>query len=465
MLLQVLMRDCEEGFRSEAGLIASAQSRVARLLLEKLSEQCESYCILTGYEGLPDSFDSDIDFMVSVRDFARMPNLIDEIAAATGTRLFQAIPHEVSARAFRLAAESDAGPNFIQPDSCWDYRHFGKLWLRADEVLAARRQHPRGFWIPGAAYEFIYYLIKRVNKSDFTQAHAARLSLLYRQDPSGSERLLQRFWKANSAAAMGKMATSGDWTPLIEGLGEFRAELRRHSAESFSAKVASYIRGGFHTIERVVQPTGGWIAFMGPDGCGKSSAIEGVVADFSPAFQKIVRFHLRPKSLPARANSDVSVTDPHGRPVRGGLFSVAKMFYLFADYWLGYLSGVRSATVRTRLVVFDRYFYDIVVDPERVLYGGPKWLPRFLAYFLPKPDMVFLLNADPEALWSRKQEVPYEEVVRQQKGYMELARRLKGTVIIDAARSKAEVVIAVREAILDHFSRRTRLRLHLAARR
>lgn len=456
------MRDCEEESRSETSLTASVQSRVARLLLKKLSEGCETYCILTGYEALPDSFDSDIDFMVNARDFARIPELIQEIAAATKTCLFQAIPHEVSARAFRLAAESDGGLIFIQPDSCSDYRHFGKLWLQADEVLASRRRHAGGFWIPGAAYEFIYYLIKRVNKRDFTEIHGARLSSLYHEDAAGSDKLLRRFWKTDLAAVLTEMAASGDWTALIQGIERFRSELRKGSTETISAKMASYSKRALHTIERILQPTGGWIALMGPDGCGKSSVIESVVADFTPAFPKIVRFHLRPKSLPARANTDVPVTDPHGKPVRGGLFSVAKMFYLFADYWLGYFSAVRSATVRTRLVIFDRYFYDILVDPERILYGGPSWLPRLLARFLPKPDMVVLLNASPEVLWSRKQEVPYDEVVRQQTAYLELARKIRGTVVIDAARSRAEVATEVREAILDHFSRRTQRRLGLA---
>ena len=110
------------------------QSRVARLLIKKLSEECEKYCILTGDEELPDRFDSDIDFMVSARDFGRIPALINEIAVATGTYLFQAIPHEVSARAFRLVANNEAELAFIQPDSCSDYRHFGRLWLRAEEM-------------------------------------------------------------------------------------------------------------------------------------------------------------------------------------------------------------------------------------------------------------------------------------------------------------------------------------------
>lgn len=442
----------------------TVQSRVARLLIQKLSEECGRYCILTGYEELPERFDTDIDFMVSTMDFERVPGLIDAIAAETGTSLFQVIPHELSARAFRLAANQANGLTFIQPDSCADYRHFGKLWLRADELLAGRRWHPNGFWILGPHHEFSYYLIKRINKRDFTVSHGARLSHLYSEEPKACDAMLRRFWGAQSASALAGMAASADWTPLIQDLQRFRDELREHPAERFPANLTSYGRRAAHTLERILQPTGGWIAFIGPDGCGKSSVIDAMVAEFAPAFQKIVRFHLRPKSLPARGNSEVPVTDPHGQPVRGGLFSVAKMLYLFADYWLGYLSGVRKETVRTRLVIFDRYFYDVLVDPKRVLYGGPRWLPRIVARLLPRPEMVVLLNASPEVLWSRKQEVRYEEVVRQQRAYLEVAAGMRNAVVIDAARPLVEVVGQVREAMLTHISARTRKRLRLPTR-
>lgn len=449
---------------SDAGPNVTVQSRVARLLIQKLSDYCERYCILTGYEELPDRFDTDIDFMVDARDFARIPALVDAIADETGTRLFQAIPHEVSARAFRLASSKGSALAFIQPDSCSDYRHFGKLWLRADAMLDGRRWHPGGFWIPAASDEFIYYLIKRINKQDFTAAHGARLSQLYREAPQACDQHLRRFWGARSAAALGKMAAVGEWSMLIRDLDVFRGELRKHSGESFGSKLLSRVKGAAHTFERVLHPTGGWIVFIGPDGCGKSSVIDAVISDFEPAFQKIVRFHLRPKSLPARGNSAVPVTDPHGQPVRGGAFSVAKMLYLFTDYWLGYFSAVRANTVRTRLVVFDRYFYDILVDPKRVLYGGPRWFPRLLSRLIPRPDLVILLNASPQILWSRKQEVSFEEVVRQQKQYLKVARRIGCAVVIDAARPLPEVVMQVREAILNHFSARTRKRLSLTRR-
>ena len=49
--------------------------------------------------------------------------------------------------------------------------------------------------------------------------------------------------------------------------------------------------------------------------------------------------------------------------------------------------------IRTRLVIFDRYIYDLLVDSKRVRYGGPAWMLRLLARIVPRPELVILLDA------------------------------------------------------------------------
>lgn len=439
----------------------SIQSNVVRLLIGKLEHECKAYCILTGYDRMPESFESDIDFMVDRQDFKRVPALIEQIAKETGSRLFQSRPHEVSARAYILALQNDTKITLVQPDSSSDYRHYGRLWLRADEVLAARRWHPNGFWIPSASHEFIYYLIKRINKGDFTQHHGERLSRLYAEDPESCKRQLTRFWSKRYQFELTEMAASCRWESLIHDLAQFCKDLLHHTAERLFEKPSSYWMRAHHTLERIQQPTGGWIAFIGPDGCGKSSVIEGVADQLAPAFQNIVRFHLRPAFLRARATAETAVVDPHGRPPRGNIFSISKMFYLAVDYIAGYWVRVKPSVIRTKLVIFDRYFYDILIDHRRVRYGGPLWMLSIIAKVLPEPELVLLLNAPAEVLWSRKQEVAFEEVVRQQEKYLRLAQSLKSAVIIDAAQPLNDVIRDSTDAIISYFSNRTAVRLKL----
>jgi thymidylate kinase len=441
--------------------LISVSSLVASRFIEALSLQSTAYCILTGYDDLPQSFDSDIDFMVGAQDFEHVPEWIASIAQQTGTQLFQAIPHECTARAFRLAHVEASKITFIQPDSCSDYRHFGRLWLRSEEILGARRLHPKGFWIPSAQHEFLYYLVKRLNKRDFKPEHGDRISRLYREAPENCHKLLRRFWSEKNATAIATMADTGDWQPLIQGIEPFRQDMMEHSAENLAARAFSFWKNLGHTLDRVVHPTGGCIAFIGPDGCGKSSVIEAVVREFTPAFPKITRFHMRPGMLPGRTKPGATVTDPHGKPARSGVASAAKMAYLAFDYCAGFAARVWPAMMRTGLVVFDRYFYDILVDPKRVRYGGPRWFLKLMTAVLPSPELVILLNAPPEVLWSRKQEVPFEEVMRQQQAYLALARKLKNVAVIDAAQPLPSVVHDVVEAIVFHYSARTSSRLQL----
>ncbi len=434
---------------------------MARSLLAGLARECNSFCVLSGYDHLPKHFDSDIDFMVMPSDFQCIPGLVGRVAAETGVSLFQITPHETTARAFFLAAQNGPRLTFVQPDATADYRHYGRLWLRAEDVLGSRRWHPNGFWIPGAAYEFMYYLIKRVNKREFAPQHGSRLSRLFAEDPDGVRTLLRRYWKAPAAHSLGVMAASGNWEPLIHDMERFRRELWQHGPESRLRRFFSRLRELVHHAGRILQPTGVFLAFMGPDGCGKSSVIEAVATEFRPAFREVRRFHLRPKLLKARTAEGAAVPDPHGKPPYGAFSSMVRAAYMALDYIGGYLLRIRPALIRTSLVIFDRYAYDLLVDPRRVRYGGPAWWLRLMAKLAPRPDLVILLNAAPEVLWARKQEIPPAELARQQKAYVALARKLPSAVVIDAAQPLAQVLQDVQHAILNHLAQRARTRLHL----
>ena len=56
-------------------------------------------------------------------------------------------------------------------------------------------------------------------------------------------------------------------------------------------------RNALNFLRRVLQPTGCWIAFMGPDGCGKSLVINAVGTEFAPSFRTTRYYHLRPRLI------------------------------------------------------------------------------------------------------------------------------------------------------------------------
>lgn len=196
------------------------------------------------------------------------------------------------------------------------------------------------------------------------------------------------------------------------------------------------------------RPEGFWAAFLGADGCGKSSVIHRVAVDLEPEWRGVLHFHLRPH-FGLRDPGGPPITDPHANKPRGIVGGVAKLVLWWLDSTVGYLFAVRPALRRGCLVVFDRSVRDILVDPLRYRFARPRPLAVALVRTIPEPDLFLVLDAPPEVLRERKREVTFAEVVRQRDAYRELASRLPNAVLIDAARSLDEVVAEVETRIRD----------------
>ncbi len=198
------------------------------------------------------------------------------------------------------------------------------------------------------------------------------------------------------------------------------------------------------------------IAFLGADGSGKSSVIEQLIASSGDTYDVIECFHVRPR-LDHKQTKGLyqPVPEPHANPKRGWLFSTLKLIYFWLDYQLGFLLRVHPVfknahqANQNALVIFDRYFHDLLVDTKRYRYGGSMDLARLIGHWVPKPTLFILLDASADVLQSRKQEVPFEETVRQREAYRTLVEGFSNGVIIDASQPLEAVVQAVKESLAE----------------
>jgi thymidylate kinase len=223
---------------------------------------------------------------------------------------------------------------------------------------------------------------------------------------------------------------------------------------------------GLNGIRRWIRPTGLCVAILGPDGSGKSSVIEQYVPQMGAFFSGSECFHLRPHLFDGGSGGGVQSpnTDPHGLPARGGLLSAAKVVYLWLDYVFGYLLRIYPLLAGSRLVIFDRYYHDLLVDPRRFRYGGPGWLAWLIAHLIPLPDLVLVLDAPAEILQARKQEVPADESARQADAYqtVTLSVLMRGrATLIDASLPLDEVVQQCTDRTLAVLAERTTRRLEV----
>jgi thymidylate kinase len=180
------------------------------------------------------------------------------------------------------------------------------------------------------------------------------------------------------------------------------------------------------------------IVVCGPDGSGKTTLARELAS--GSAGRQILWLHHRPGVLPKRSASEGPVLEPHRLPPYGRIASYLKLAYLFADYSLGWFLRVRPVLRRGGLLILERGWWDLSVDPRRYRLQDISRAVRFLGAFLPSPDLVLLLEAPPDVLLARKAELPGNELARQVYTWRQALSPKSHTVILDASAPREEVV-------------------------
>lgn len=444
----------------------SARAELLKCLFRYLDDEHVPYCAAGDVALLSERADTDVDLVVSPATLPCIPDLLARFCAAHGVRLVQAIRHEQTACFFVIAGRiAHDQIFFLQLDICGDYMRDGRLLLRADLLLEGRyrtKDGPgelEGFYVPPVSAAFMYYLLKRVEKQHLDDRHGVYLSDRWHEDPEQAQIHVQETWPEVLSATLIAAAWRNQWQEVRAVLPVLRAMLHRRRRMSLRLRAGEAKR----KIRRIRYPAGLMVAFFGPDGCGKSTVIGRVRETLLPAFWHADHIHLRP-GLGTRSRRSIPVENPHGQPPRNPVASVAKLFYYAFDYVVGYGWTVFPRNVQATLVMFDRYYHDLLVDPRRYRYGGPRWLGKSLARIVPDPELSIFLDAPPDVLQRRKQEVPFSECERQRHAYLDLALGLPHSRIVDASRPLPEVMAEVEDAILHEMETRLRRRLDLDTR-
>lgn len=434
-----------------------APAAVLTHLFEVLEQAGVAYAVLGDARGLPEPGSGDVDLVVAPEAWPLLPGVLGACCQAHGLRLVQALPHEATGWAFTLAWPDGAGSlHLLQPDVCTDYRRRGRPLLPATTLLAGRRRHVAAtghtFYAVAPAPGFAYYLLKKLDKGDLTAAHGAYLSGLWRQDAAGAAALLARFFSASDLARLAHAAAHDAWQPVLADLAGWRRRLRGRLAYPLGARLHEARR----LWHRVRHPAGLFVALLGPDGSGKSSVAARVEAALRPLFRRTYHGHFRPYFFGRDATPGQPVHDPQGRPPRRLPPAALKLAYYAADFGVGYALRLAPRRVQAALILFDRYFDDLLVDPARFRLPAAALPPaRWLARRLPRPDVLVLLDVPAAVLQARKQEVPPAESARQRAAFKaHVATRAEGATV-NAARPLPEVTAQVLDVLTRFLEART----------
>lgn len=170
------------------------------------------------------------------------------------------------------------------------------------------------------------------------------------------------------------------------------------------------------------------ICFHGIDGVGKTTTISNTVSRLSGQSTVEVK-NWRPGLLPPlhRLFGKSPQTTQMGENLvipreTAGKLSAVRLLYYAIDFILG--AYVLDSSNRNKVVIYDRSYLDLFVNPER--FGiRPSKLIDLIYRLIPKNSFNLLLYANPQEIFRRKPELPLQTLIVHQNRWLELFRKGK----------------------------------------
>ncbi len=201
-----------------------------------------------------------------------------------------------------------------------------------------------------------------------------------------------------------------------------------------------------------------FISFSGIDGAGKSTQIanlqtylrsSGLRVDLITFWDDVARLkRLREGAGQKVFRGDAGVGTPEApierrdKNVRSPLMTLVRLA-LYANDALSLRSAANKARRSTaEVVIFDRFLYDELANLNLGTRAARLYI-RAVLKIVPRPQLSFVLDADPEQARARKPEYPLEFLHLNRAAYLGLSRLLSGITVIPPMPlelAKAEVV-------------------------
>jgi thymidylate kinase len=354
----------------------------------------------------------DVDVLVAREDLGRVRNVLRRL----GFVRLPAWGH--GSHAFFVAYHPE-GDSWVWLDLVFDVRFgpYQSIRVVVESQLLSRRERLEGVVVLTPGDEFWMLVLHcLLDKEAVPLKHRARLGQLAGQARNEGT-LAACFEKASPSGwtveRLIESIEAEDWAALDELGRGFRRDLRGAPARRAVANRALRVLGNF---QRVVRTQGLIVVLLAPDGAGKSTLAEGLRRSFPTYDVRVVYMGLYQRGP--------------GRIVRRvpGLFVGSRL----ALAWARYLRA-RIHRAAGRLVVLDRYVYDVRLPSSRPVGSLDRAHAWLVSHSLPAPDLVLVLDVAGDAAFARKGEDTAESLERQRAGYLELSKRLRGAHVVDAS--------------------------------
>jgi thymidylate kinase len=361
------------------------------------------YCILRNYEDLPE-FNNDIDILIEKGHSQRiLLELISELKKVNVIFLYKAEFSCLAVYFYDLIANQ-----FIHIDLFEQLKWKVFEYLPGKLVLESRVRY-KNFYIPAPYYEMHELVLTRlVYQGKIKDVYKKRIFNLYNKIPYEV--------KNSDEYGMLENISKQDWSGIEKRVNLIRIGIIFKNFIKPLELIHNIYLFFQRIIYRFIKPPGLFIAFLGVDGSGKTTQIENIANELRGIYSEKIRlFHFRPE-FRYKEMQRVVFQNPHNQKRITWIRSILKQLYYVFIYNWGYYTQILPLLSRNGLVLFDRYYQDLLIDPIRYRYKGAR-MAKIVSHFIPKPDLYICLIGNENEIYKRKREISIKEIIRQQEQY------------------------------------------------
>jgi thymidylate kinase len=387
------------------------------LFFKKLNSSGLKYCVLRNYKELPASVGtSDLDILINKDGVKSFYYVLDQVLKNVSGKII--IQYGDLTPRICIVCKNGSEWYGIQIDV-----HEGVLPYRTSgmfpvESVFGKASKYNDVWVADDSdADLIAFLKEILNNKKCEEQYFKDSKIAWAKNKQEYLVVLSSIY---SELFLNRMETvmSGDFDPLkVKALALIG---RKDLTKGWRRKYVGII-SGLKKSYRFLRTPGFTIAFLGTDGAGKTTIIDSLSPSLNRSVHNALFYeHMRPNVLPniaqifGRKKMDGPVTNPHAKEASGILGSLLRLFYYSLDYVVGYWVKVYPVLVRKSSIwIFDRYFYDYLLDPKRARINLPVPFIKFIRVFIPKPDLILCLWTDPKEIYERKPELPLYEIEEQ----------------------------------------------------
>ena len=384
------------------------KSKFLKKLIKYVSKKKLRCFYLGNFFNINDKSNSDIDLYINFRTNSELLLIIINFSKIFGYKICNIIQYEINSFYIIFSLRNRSVINFISIDVCNNYFFKNRLLLDFKKEIKSENDKYSNNKINQISnlLSFKYYFLKKIMKNDINETSLKFLKKIYLSENKKIDLFLLSIYNFKEK------------NNIVKNIKKLNYFFFKKKSFLLKKKIISTHKIGFFNyikqikliVFRSLNPTGLDIGLLGVDGSGKTTILKKISYDFTHnkdgfcfIFRNLKTFHL---SFLKLKSANKKTRNPHKKKEYNILLSLIKLIYLTIKELIE-IFYYRFLKIKSHILLFDRIFMDISIDPKRYRIKDNRFV-LFLFRFFGKlflKEINFIIMDNKDTIYKRSKEL------------------------------------------------------------